>query len=402
MIGILARDAARLLLRGRPALLLVAVGLLVGLFARATRDSGAHTLHGAELKGAALETLAGTLFLVAVVTGLVQGLLLAGEDRRSGFLVLVAVRPVRRLVLVAGRLLGLVLGMAGALLLITLPAVAVAGLDGDDLPEVRRRVRPDRVLVGGQALGETGVAQLAVGHPGRFEFPAGAVPVATLELHPKVPLGASFSGQLDVAIRYEPADGGPALRWRPPPFRPLRELPIHFERPAGTPFALVVEPLAEGFVLEVDRDALTTLGPVVPFPREATLALVMLLAAATIAGALAWFLACELSPGPASLAASFVLLVALGREAVLDIVAGIGADPAHPNLEPGAGTRWLRGFLTVLVRLVPDLARFDPATRLGTGDALPFGEVAGLLAVTALAVIAAAVLGASLLPLRER
>ncbi len=402
MILALARDTVRVLMRRRSALLLVAVGLLSGLFVRATRAVGTRSLHGAELEGAGIETLVSALFLVVVIHGLVSGLILGVEDRGSGFFAHLAVRPVRRLTYAAGRLLGIVAAMLCSVVVLAITIAAPSGLALADVPPLRERIVAARVVVDGNDLGEQQVAHVVEGSPARFEFGADSIPTASLRLVPKIPLGAEFSGHLEIAVTFEGPDGE-TDRFAPVPFRPLRELPIHFERPGGRPFALVVEPASRAFVLEVDRSSLTTLGPRASVAGQLGFALGLVILAGTIAASIAFFLSVGLSPGTASLAGSFILLVALGRDAVLDVIAGIGQDEPGPG--PGEGPtrgRWLRSFLSLLVRLVPDLARFNPAERLGRGDALPFGDLGVAFGVGLLVLGASLVLTAAAVPLRER
>lgn len=410
MIRRLVGDAVLLLLRGKACVVILTAGLITGLFARATRDTGARELHGAALKGAALETLAGSLFLIALVAALVAGLLLAHEDRRSGFLALIAVRPVRRLTYVSLRLLGLASAVLLYLVLLTCSALVVAGIGADDLPSLRERVRAERIEIDGAPLLRGGIGQIALGAPGRFHFPAGAEPVASLLLRPKITFGSAgaFSGRLELDVTLESAGQGPdALRTthHPPPFRPLRELPIRFERaelPGAAPFVLEIEPRVGSFVLEVEHDSLTTLGADVSFVWDGLLSMLLLWLAACAVASLSFVFGLGLSPGPASLAASFLLLVGLGRDVVLDIVAGIGAHEAELEAQPDPGASWLRSFLTILVRMVPDFGGFNPALRIGSGEALTAGELLGAAGVTAATLLCALILAAAVAPFRER
>ncbi len=402
MIRRLAWDAVRLLLRGRAFFLVLGAGLLAGLFVRATRDTGSASLHGAHLSGAAVETLASTLFLAGLVTALVFGLLLAAEDRGSGFLAQVALRPVGRVAYAAGRLLGLAAAVLLGTLLLALPATLVAGLGRRDLPELVERARASSVFAGERLLAGAEIDQIALGRPGRFHFPAGARRDATLLLRPKVALGqaASFSGRLELALTLETADGA-RTRVTPPPFRPLRELPIRFDQDlAGAPFVLEVEPLSPAFVLEIDRDALTVLGARVPFARDAVLSFLLVVLAGITAAALAFFLGIALSPGPASLAACFVLLAGLGREAVLDVIAGMGGGGAAEGA--GALLRCLRFALGLLARLAPDFNLFNAAESLGAGVALAAPDVFLALLLCLIAALAALLLAAAAAPFQEK
>ncbi|MBI4878319.1 MAG: hypothetical protein HY812_01480 [Planctomycetes bacterium] len=401
MIGRLALDAVRLLLRGRALFLVLGVGLLAGLFVRATRDTGSASLHGALLRGAALETLASTLFLAGVIQALVFGLVLAAEDRGSGFLAHVALRPVGRIAYAAGRLLGLAAAVLLGTLLLALPAALLAGLGRRDLPDLFERVRASPVFAGERQLAGSEIDQIALGRPGRFFFPAGAIPDATLLLRPKVALGraASFSGRLDLALTLETADGARTRR-TPPPLRPLRELPIRFDQDVeGAPFVLEVEPLSPAFVLEIDRDALTVLGGKVPWARDAALSFLLVVLAGIAAAALAFFLGIALSPGPASLSACFVLLVGLGREAVCDIIAGMGGGAAE---DAGAVPRVLRFTLDLLARLAPDFSSFNPAESLGAGVALAAPALVSALLWCLAVLLAALLLAAAAAPFEEK
>ncbi len=400
MIVALARDAVRLLLRGRPVFLLLAVALVCGLFVRATRDVGVARLKGAVLPGAALETLASTVFLLAVAWGVVAGLLLAHEDRASGFFTHLAVRPVGRATVAIGRLAGLFLATVLALVPLGAIVALVAGLGERDLPTLRERVRPTTVEVGGAPLEAGAIGHVARGSPGRFVFAPGTRADATLRLRPKIPIGAAFSGRIALRVDYQPVSGA-SRTWEPEPFRPLRELVLHFDEAPGAGYALVVEPRDDTFVLEVDREALTAIGGTAPLAVELVLASLLVLGAGWIAAALAFFFGVGLSAGPASLAAAFVALVAMGRAAVLDIVAGIGATGADGG-DPSAFLRWVRSTLTHLVRLVPDLARFNPAARLGEGEALPAADLLAPAVALLVTVGAVGLLTIAVLPFKER
>lgn len=400
MIVALAGDAVRLLLRGRPALLLIGVALLCGAFVRATRDAGVERLEGALLPGAALETLLSSIFLVSVAWGVVAGLLLAHEDRASSFFTHLAVRRVGRVTYVAGRLAGLLVATALVVVPLGIVAGVVSGLEERDVPPLRERVRPEVVEIGDTRLAPGAIGHVSARAPGRFTFPPGVRPSASLRLRPKIPIGAAFSGRIALRVLYEPATGAPQT-WEPPPFRPLRAIDLPFEDDAALGFTLIVQPLDDTFVLEVDRDALTVAGDEASLLLELAKAAFLVLAAGGIAAVLAFFFGVGLSAGPASLAAAFVTFVALGRAAVLDVVAGIGARAGESG-DPSAFVRWVRSTLTHLVRLLPDLARLNPATPLGEGDTLP---AEGLLAATVLGlftVTAVGLLAAAVLPLRER
>lgn len=400
MIASLVADAVRLLLRGRPAGLLVVVGALCGLFVRATRDVGVERLRGALLPGAALETLLSGLFLAMVAWGIVAGLVVAHDDRASGFFTHLAVRAVPRRSYVSGRLLGLVAATGLAFLPLGGTAALVSGLGARDVPTLRERVRPERVEIGGEPLDTLGFGHVGAEAAGKFVFPAGTRPEATLRLHPKIPLGSAFSGRIWLRVTYLP-DGGAARTWEPEPFRPLRELEIEFDDAPTGGFALVVEPRDEGFVLEVDRDALTTFGEPAPLAGELAKAGLLVPLAGFIAAALSFFFGVGLSAGPASLAAAFVMLVAMGRDAVLDVVGGIGARGPDGE-DASAGLRWLRSTLTHLVRTVPDLARFNPAASIGEGEALRFVDLGVAFAVAAATVVVVGGLTMACVPFRER
>ncbi|MFH0946694.1 MAG: hypothetical protein V2A76_15980 [Planctomycetota bacterium] len=403
MIRSLTIDSVRLLLRWRGSLLLLISGALAGSFVRVTGAAGRSTFHGAEFEGMAIETLASTIFLLTVISGLVAGLVLGGEDRRSGFFAELAVRPVRRITYGAGRLLGLALTTCLALMLLGVGAMTTAGLSAADLPGLRERLRPEKVTVGGRELAAGELGQIRQGSPGRFSFGAGCEPVASLRLLPKVTFGsaASFSGHLDLALTLE-LESGRRVTKELPSFRPLRELPIRFEPLAEeAPFVLEVEPLSGSFLLEVDRNALTSLGGRVPLARDLAASLVLLWLAGSVAAGIAFLFAVGFSSGPASLAASFLVLIGLGRAAVLDIVAGVG----QPNLDQGEVSSWYSGwlpsFLSFLVRLVPDFDRFNPAERLGLGDALPFTAFLATGAIGVFSVAAVLALLMLVVPLKE-
>ena len=404
MIRSLTIDSVRLLLRWRGSLLLLVCGALVGSFVRVTGEAGGSALRGAAIEGVAIETLAGTIFLLAVIFGLVAGLILGVEDRRSRFFAEIAVRPVRRVTYGVGRLLGLALSVCLALILLLAGSLTTAGLAASDLPELRQRVRPETVTIGGRELADGELGQIRQGSPGRFSFGAGREPVASLLLRPKVTFGAaeSFSGHLDLSLTLE-AESGRRVTQELPSFRPLRELPIRFERSEeGTPFVLEVEPRSGSFLLEVDRDALTILGGPVPPIRALAASLVQLWLAGSVAACLAFLFAIGFSSAPASLTASFLILVGLGRAAVLDIVAGMGQSDLGQGEAAAWYSGWLPSCLSLLVRLIPDLDRFNPAERFGLGEALPASALLAAGAVAALTAAAVLLLVMLVAPLGER
>ena len=141
MIRALSRDALRQLLRGQAFWLIVAVGGLIGLFVRATRATGSDHLVSEDPHGDAIDTWIAGLFLASLIQAVVAGLLLATEDRETGLLQQVAIRPVPRLRYAAGRILGLTLGVASALLLLTVISAPLSGLSRKDLPEIRDLLR---------------------------------------------------------------------------------------------------------------------------------------------------------------------------------------------------------------------------------------------------------------------
>lgn len=375
MIRALLQDALRQLLRGRPLLLLVLIGGLCGLFVHATRASGSDHLHGVELRGAALDTWLSAGFLVLLVHAVVAALTLANEDRSTGLLVHVAVRPVRRLVYAWGRLGGLCAALAVSLLLVVLASAPLTGIGRDDVPELRWRVAPAALLVNGKALGEDEIAQLGQGDVASFWFDAAARPEATLDLRPKLIPGQPWSGVVEIAVHYA-RPGHVRRTWRPDPIRPTHAVPIHFDDEGGGPFALEIEVLGDGCVVEVARELMRGIGARSPLPVQASIAVLLVLLGAAVMASIALLLGTGLSLGPAALAASFALLVGLGRDTVLDIIAGIGIDPALGAEQTlSLGARWTRGFLTVLVHAIPDLAHFNPAEALGGGEAIPLVRV---------------------------
>lgn len=402
-VAALAADALRFLLRGRALPLALAAGAGVGLFARAMRDLRAGERGATEAQASAFESLASGLFLAALVYGLVAGLALAAEDKRSGLLLQVALRPLPRLQYAGGRLLG-TLGAAAAGFAVMLLAAAIAsGIRASELPHPRERVLADAVAVDGAALANDFALKVAAPAVARFEFAAGVEPTLRLRLRVTQLLGVTFSGLIGVAATYVDLEDGSRAEWSSAAFRPMSELPLSFRGDGGR-FAVELRPLGEGFALEMGRAALSAVGAEIHPAAELSRAALLVLLAQAAAASLAFVLGLGLGPGPAALAGAFLLLMGLGRETWLDVVAGLGADP-HDRAGAGGGAGgaviWFRQFLALLVRLVPDFAAFDPAAPFAAGAAIASVDVLGAATSAAAVVGAALLLAAAAAPLQD-
>jgi len=406
MIRALSRDALRQLLRGQAFWLIVAVGGLIGLFVRATRATGSDHLIAEDPHGDAIDTWIAGLFLASLIQAVVAGLLLATEDRETGLLQQVAIRPVPRLRYAIGRIAGLTLGVASALLLLTVISAPVSGLSRKDLPEIRDLMRAEKVEFNGESVPLDVPIRIGQDDQARFEFGAEARPEAELRLNTamvKLISGeGGFDGRVHLQVSYVPTAGarvdGQAIR-----IRPFQTLPIRFPAPSGVPFALEVTVLDPGYLLEIDRESLMVLGEKVSFASQIVVAFILLLAASAMIATIAFLFGTGLSLGPASLAAGFVLVIGLSRQALLDIIAGIGRHVHQGEaVDPGFLDRFVRSFLNVIVRMVPDLSRFNPSDVIGAAEALRVGPVGVSLAAASVTVIACGFLVALVLPLKVR
>ncbi len=418
MIGPLARDAARLFLRGRTAPLMLACGALAGLFIRTTRVAGTLHVHGQPSDGGAteIEMLASSAFVAALLFGVVSGLVLAAEDRGTGFLAQLAVRPVGRVRYALGRIGGVALAAAGGIVLFLLAATPCAGIRFAELPEARTRASPVSVAIDGREVEAGAVVQLAPGNTARFAFDADAAPDVIFQLHPRVVRGGGFDGTVEIDATWTLADGRTQTRALPL-MRSFRELPLRFDGNGDAdvrgPFTLDATLKSAGCVVEIDTSAL---GGVRPLPVQLLVAFLLLWCGAALLAAIGFVLGLGLAPGPASLAAGFLLLIGAGRAAVLDIIAGIGvaaaSDAHHANggaehdaaaPAPSAATwRFVRIFLGVLTRLVPDLARFDPSERLGVAEAITSRSTLAAVGTCGAVLAACLVLAALVAPFKER
>lgn len=399
MIAALARDALRQVLRLRAVAMLVVVGALLGAFAAATRDSGAASLAGVDSSGAAVASLGGGLFLVLLVFAVIAGLNLAAEDVESGLVAQLRTKPVRAGAYAAGRLLGLLLALPIGALAILLPALPLARPPISGLPGPSARLFADRIVVAGRELAPHEVAPLAQGQVARFELDGVAAlqrkdraPLAgTFEIAPQVALGRAFSGHVDLKVRWiQP--GGSAREVVHDGLRPLAALPLDLVADASgeesaAALALEIENRSDDCNLEIGRDQVEFRGPARSLWLEIAIAALLALAAAAVFAALSFALRLVLSNGPAALAASFLLLVALGRETVIDIVKSGGGAP--------------REALLALVRAIPDLAAFDRSNALGAGIAVTGAEAASALLHAGAMLLAAAILAAAWLPREE-
>lgn len=398
MIHALALDSMRVLLRGATAPLLTIVGVLLGLFVRATGTVEHSHLDTAPLSGGAIEILLSTLFGAALIYAVADGVRLANDDRARGLVIACSARPVSRVAFASGRILGLCLAQASGLAWFAFVAFLASGLPFEPQPTLRRIVEARVVTVGERTIEPGTEALIDANLAARFAFDGGESIQGQLRVAPRLFPGTKFSGQ--VAVRIDLERGGAVVEsFATGPMRPHQPIPLLFRDSGAEAFTLVVRSESENCALAIEPENLFLLGDSVGIWLDASLCVLLTVFACWVLTSLAYALGLGLALGPAALAAGFVWLLAQARSAVLDLIAGIGAQAESA---PGTGVLFARAVLSGLVRLAPDVSVFHHAARLGREQALADGAVvAGVLAALPL-VLAALALAIAAVPYRER
>lgn len=372
MIRSLCRDALRLSLRPLPIFVLVVVGALLGSLVASTQHSFHGELAGLDTRGASSQSLLSGLFLFAVCAALVNGVILAHEDHKSGFVSQLAVRPVSRVSYVLGRGLGLLFATTLSTLVMVIAAIAFSGFARDELPELRSIRRPAAVEVDGRKLSRGDVAVLESEKTARFRFDVEGSFRGELRLDIQLPPvssdGDGFDGVVDFVARVE-VDGKTIAERIFDRVRPVGSVPIEFPEVAAGVADIVIENRSVGAGFVVTHDVFHSGGSTASPIGQGLVAIVFLILAAAVVAALGFTCGTIFSVGPAALVASFVLLLALAKETVLDLAAS-----AYPRLVPA-------------LRVVPDLTIFDASESFGRGEALGFLPI-GVAVLIALAWIA--------------
>lgn len=381
MIGALWRDAVRLLLRPIPLGCLVVLGALLGSLVAATRHSFHGELAGLDAGGASIQSLVSGLMLFASSAGLVFGLLLGNEDRASGFVALLAVRPVSRFRYATGRAIGLAVAAVVAALGLAVTAVSFAGFSVAEMPELREIRRPASVTIDGRPLARGDLTMLESGQEARFRFGEAGAFSGELRLEP-VNRGG-FSGLLDLSIRGE-SRGKVVFESVLDRARPLGSIAVEFADPEWVDGEIVVANRTTGAALVIGHESLRATGSRSPRAIQAVLAAWLLLLAAVVSASIGFASATVFSTGPAALTAGFLLLVGLAKSTVLDLAAA-----SYPRFAP-------------LLRLAPDLSRFDASESLGSGEALSWFSVAVATGAAAAWIVALVGFAAIALSWRDR
>jgi len=417
----IALDAMRLVLRGKTVPLLVGVGLALGLFVRVTQTNADHqhaammaTILPTDDPGLLVAGLLEWLFSASLVFAVVVALAFAAEERRSGFLWQVAIRPTGRIAYATGRVVGVSAGVALGTLLLGAMAVIGTWTSPFGLPSLRHDVVAEQIVLSDgsveSVLAPDEARLLTEGRSARFVFRDAQARQATVSVLPVRVAGASFSGLVDLDVAWV-REGGDAQSLTFQGLRPRRPLMLELgDDSGGAKLTLELKSRASGCALEIDRETVVLDGGQAPFAQEAAIVLLLCVLAGMVMCSLALFLGLALSPGPAGLAAGFVWLVAQGRPAVLDIVAGMGVEKAHSHAphsdlhggEASAVVEATRDVLTSAFRLVPDLAAFNGGEYLSALRAVPAGTVESAVGAAALCVLAAVFLVTATVPLVER
>lgn len=398
MIPALSLDVVRVLLRGATVPLLTIVGVLLGLFVRATGTVEHSHLDTAPLSGGAIEILLSTFFGAALIYAVADGIRLANDDRARGLVIACAVRPVSRLAFACGRVLGLCATQALGLAWFAGVAFVASGLPFEEQPTLRRVIEARVVAVGDHVIEPGTEALIDATRAACFTFDGGVRPEGQLRVSPRLIPGTKFSGQVAVRVDLE-RDETVVESFATGPLRPHQPIPLHFHDPGTHAFTLVVRSETDGCVLAIEPESLFLLGGSAGMWPSALLCVLLTAFASFVLASLAYALGLGLALGPAALAAGFVWLLAQARSAVLDLVAGIGAGGESA---PSAAVLFSRSVLGGLVRIVPDVSVFHHAARLGREQALTDGVVlAGVVAASPL-VLAALALAVVAVPYRER
>lgn len=372
MIRSLCRDALRLSLRPLSIFVLLVVGALLGALVAATQHSFHGELAGLDTRGASSQSLLSGLFLFAVCAALVNGVILAHEDHKSGFVSQLAVRPVSRSSYVLGRGLGLLIATTLSTFLMVISAIVFSGFARDELPELRSIRRPETIEVDGRKLRGGDVAVLGTGKAARFRFDVAGPFRGELRLDIQLPPvssdGEGFDGVVDFHARIE-ADGKTLGERSFDRVRPVGSVPIEFNEATSGATDIVIENRSVGAGFVLTHDSLRSSGGSASPIGQCLVAIIFLVLAAAVVAALGFACGTIFSVGPAALVASFVLLLALAKETVLDL-----AESAYPRMVPA-------------LRVVPDLTIFDASESFGRGEALGFSPI-GVAVLIALAWIA--------------
>lgn len=387
MIRALIRDAMRLLLRPIPLVSLVVVGALLGSLVAAMRHSLHGELAGLDSRGASLQSLTSGLALFVACSALVFGLLLGHEDRASGLISQLAIRPVSRFRYALGRGLGLATSVGLATMLLVCATIIFSGIGPRDVPELKSIVRAESVSVGGRTLSSGDVTRIARGEEARFAFAKAGAFTGELrievQLHERAGDGSDFTGFLDLAIR-SVVDGkvvGESILER---VKPVGSVTYGFSGSDSDRAEVVVENRTPGASLVITHDHFRATGPLSSFALQSTMACLLLFASAAVVALLGLVCSTAFSIGPAALVGGFLLLVGLAKSTVGDL-----AQASYPRFAP-------------LLRLAPDLARFDASESFGRGEALSFQIVCGALGAASLWFLGSIVIAALALSWRDR
>jgi hypothetical protein len=405
--GAIARDAFRVLLRGRALPVALAAGLLLGAFVAAARPDHSHSheslaplVDAAAHSTAAASSLLSGIFLLLSGIGVVLGLRLAGEDRASGLLTQVAVRRAARLPFVLNRVAGLSVALLACGTTALVGAAMLARVAPWSLPPPSQRHLASHFGVGGDAVAEGVRTSLSEGRVATFGFEGVAIESLRVAIEPHALLlkpmgsieGPGFDGRVALQVTVAPAGGAAGDPAAPRKFdladlRATRviELPLHPPLPVGD-HLVSVENRTRGANLWIDAGAVEARGGRVGAWREVSIVLLLAFAAAFVAATLAFACGTWLSSGPAALAASFLVTVGIARATVIDLIEG-GGD----------GTSPLRAVARAIASAAPDLGSFDRGASFGEGDATPLAFAATRLALAigfASLLVAIAALGA--------
>lgn len=368
MIDILRSDALRLLLRPRALALLAAAACLAGSFVRATQHSHSSELVASAAGGALLGSLGSLCALLAWIASLVFGILLAHEDRVSGLIGQLAIRPVSRVEYAVGRALGLGYAAALASLVVVVIAAAFSGISGVDLPTARPIERAIEVIVAGEPLQANDLSAIDRGESARFRFAATERRNFSLRLEPRVKsvaIGATerFDGFASVRITLRPESGEPSTI-ELERVRPLGSYEFAESGSLGGACTVEIENRTIGALLSIGSEQLVGNGEAASPLRQVGFAIVLLLLGSLLLAICGFVLAISFSAGTAALASATLLLIGLSRGAI---------DALLAESSVRGESRWVP-LVRSLVELVPDLSRFDVSDRLAGGGAMSILE----------------------------
>lgn len=368
MIDILRGDGLRLLLRPRTLALLAVAACLAGTFVRATQHSHSSELVASAAGGALLGSLGSLCALLAWIASLVFGILLAHEDRSSGLIGQLAIRPVSRVEYAVGRALGLGYAAALASLVVVVIAAVFSGISSVDLPNARPIERAVEVIVAGEGLATNDLSAIDRGEVARFRFAATDRKNFSLRLEPRVKavaIGATerFDGFASARITLHP-EGGESTTIELERVRPLGSYEFAEMGSPGGACSVEIENRTTGALLSIGSDQIVGNGAVESPVRQVGFAIVLLFLGSLLVAICGFVLAISFSAGTAALAGSTFLLIGLSRGAI---------DALLEESSVRGESTWIP-LVRSLVELVPDLSRFDVSDRLAGGGALPFLE----------------------------